>query len=461
MVKSTKCLLIFLSILFLVEIGRSSSITGASENGIKTAVFLSPMFELEPGSVVNRYYYDIDFPRGHIAVKSFDAEVVDEAGNSIPLYETYLHHWVVVNYYQNKGIKIPKYHSNVGFRKSDYIIKGNDGPCESELSQIFGLGSETRKTSTHVPDPYGIEFGNPAEIPNGYEEKWLLNVHAIDTRGAENMLGCAECRCDLYNVTVDEYGRNLDPNYIGGLRCCYDQTRCRLKEGFQSVKRSLFLKYTVKYVDWHCSIVPVRIYIFDVTDRWKKSDGINSTHICQVEYNVPAGVTGDGGINTKSVSIILPTGGNVVYGVAHQHTGGIGSTLYGEDGRVICSSLPMYGEGNEPGNEAGYIVGMSTCHPQPGSVTISDGETLTVVSNYSSGQGHTGVMGLFYILVADSDSSTKLNSSQHAPLGIHRKMLTANFIGVMVLLGVAVLAAVIGAHLRRNQRGHNYEPIMT
>ncbi|KAB2608802.1 hypothetical protein D8674_011970 [Pyrus ussuriensis x Pyrus communis] len=97
----------------------------------------------------------------------------------------------------------------------------------------------------------------------------------------------------------------------------------------------------------------------------------------------------------------MPTGVYVVYGVAHQHTGGIGSTLYGDDGRVLCSSIPIYGKGKEAGDEAGYIVGMSTCYPQPGSVKINDGETLTLVSNYSSAQTHTGVMDLFHILVAD------------------------------------------------------------
>jgi len=29
------------------------------------------------------------------------------------------------------------------------------------------------------------------------------------------------------------------------------------------------------------------------------------------------------------------------------------------------------------------------------------GETLTLESNYSSSRGHTGVMGLFYLLVAE------------------------------------------------------------
>lgn len=43
---------------------------------------------------------------------------------------------------------------------------------------------------------------------------------------------------------------------------------------------------------------------------------------------------------------------------------------------------------------------------------------------------------------------------------IHRKMLTFSFIGGIALLGVAVLAAVIVAY-QRNQRGDNYEPIMT
>lgn len=67
----------------------------------------------------------------------------------------------------------------------------------------------------------------------------------------------------------------------------------------------------------------------------------------------------------------------------------------------------MYGEGKEAGNEAGYIIGMSTCYPEPGSVRVEDGEVLTLESNYSSTQMHTGVMGLFYILVADPQPQPK------------------------------------------------------
>lgn len=272
-------------ILLLVISAQKSLAWLTNAYGLKSAVFISPKFVMEPGSVSNKFYYNIDLPRGHIAIKSFNAEVVDEAGNPVPLHETYLHHWAVVRYYQHEGTDVSKYKGDFGFYQSNFIVVKNAGICGNGLPQFFGLGSETRRTATHVPDPYGIEVGNPGEIPSGYEERWLLNVHAIDTRGAEDSLGCTECRCDLYNVTKDEYGRPLNQDYVGGLRCCYDETRCRLRKGFESGERSLFVRYTVKWVDWDSSILPVKIYIFDVTDKWKRSDEStqhSTKHDCQV-----------------------------------------------------------------------------------------------------------------------------------------------------------------------------------
>ncbi|KAL0342208.1 UNVERIFIED_CONTAM: hypothetical protein Scaly_1883400 [Sesamum calycinum] len=459
-----ECLLHYMSIVFLLFMVQSSQAQLRSENGVKTDVFLSPMFELEPGLVSNKVYYNIDFPRGHIAIKSFNGEVIDEIGNPIPLHETYLHHWAVERSYQRKGIDIPKHHDDLRFLRSDHITIMNSGVCDSALPQYFGLGSETRRTSTYVPDPYGIEVGNPADIPDGYEEQWALNVHAIDTRGAEDKLGCTECRCDLYNVTADEYGRALPLNYTGGFRCCYDSTRCRVKEGFEGVKRSLFLRYTVKYVDWDASIVPAKIYIFDVTDIWTKADesrGLKARHNCLVEYEVescPVGTANDDCIHSKISTFTWPTGGDVIYGVAHQHTGGIGSTLYGEGGRLICSSNPTYGTGDEPGNEAGYIVGMSTCYPSPGSVKIAAGETLTLVSNYSNSQRHTGVMGLFYILI--SDSSAKPDAILHAPAEAHKSRKISDFGWAVALFGVGLVVLAIFMFYAKRRRGDGYESII-
>ncbi|XP_059638819.1 uncharacterized protein LOC132281101 [Cornus florida] len=435
------------------------------ENGVKSSVFLSPKFVLEPGSVANKYYYGIDFPRGHIAIKSFNAEVVDEAGNPIPLHETYLHHWLAMRYYQPKSVEIPKYNDGLGcklFNQSDFNFSRNAGLCDCDgPTQYFGLGSETRRTATYVPDPYGIEVGNPAEIPAGYEEKWLMNVHAIDTRGVEDRLGCAECWCDLYNVTEDENGRPLKPGFTGGAICCYDQAQCRVREGFESPKRGLYMRYTVKWVDWNNFIVPVKIYIFDVTDTWKKLDDGVIGHNCPVEYDVDACTAtdeaNDGCIDTKRVSLSMPTGGNVIYSVAHQHAGGIGLTLYGEDGRVICHSTPTYGEGKEAGNEAGYIVGMSTCYPQPGSVKISDGETLVLESNYSSAKRHTGVMGLFYVLVADKVPQP--NPFLPALVEEHEKMTLPRSVWGIAFFGAAIAVAAAVAFRRKSEREEGYQSI--
>ncbi|XP_042500275.1 uncharacterized protein LOC122078376 [Macadamia integrifolia] len=426
----------------------------ANENVVKTDVFLSPKFELGPGQVADKFYYNIDFPRGHIAIKEFNGEVVDELGNSVPLHETYLHHWIVKRYYAPKGEKVHEGNGDQELHFSKNFAVRNAGTCQGRvLGQEFGIGSETRKTKVYVPDPYGIEAGNSMVIPKGFEERWLLNIHAIDTRGVVDRMGCTECRCDLYNITRDKAGWPLRPGYTGGLACCYDQVQCRMQEGFDNIKRSLYLRYTVKWVDWENSIVPVNIYIFDVTDTGERPAG-STRNGCQVEYDVASCVgncmENNGCVDTKKARIAMSDdGGEIIYGVAHQHSGGLGATLYGEDGRVLCSSLPIYGEGTEPGNEAGYVVGMSSCYPQPGTVKMSEKETLTLESNYNSTQKHTGVMGLFYILVADSPPRRMPSLLTF----IHDQV-------ALVFMGVTVAVVVAVGYLRRNRRESGYQSIL-
>ncbi|KAK2400624.1 stress up-regulated Nod 19 protein [Trifolium repens] len=298
---------------------------------VKTNVFLSPKIELSPGLVSNKIYYDVEFPRGHISLKSFNAELVDELGNSIPLYETYLHHWVVIRYHQPKNVT---QNSQEGI-----TFLRNNGFCQDDtLIQYYGLGSETRSTKTYIPDPYGIEVGNPSEISKGYVEKWLIVVHAIDTRGVEDRLGCNECKCELYNITKDENGKNLSSNYKGGLQCCPDGSKCKLKKGFSGPTQSIYLKYTVKWINWNSNyMVPAKIYIFDVTDTVKisnKSKAISLKHDCKVEYEVEpcskSNLNSSGCVDVKRTSFPMQSGGYVIYGVGHQHAGAIGSTLYGQ-----------------------------------------------------------------------------------------------------------------------------------
>ncbi|KAH0849698.1 hypothetical protein HID58_096168, partial [Brassica napus] len=437
--KMARCYLIISSLLLLLV---ALSISPSHSINIKSASFLSPKQVMTPGSVADPYLFDIDFPRGHIGLKGFDAEVVDQDGNPVPLHETYLHHWVVHPYYVRKGLNLSHLDTprNLG-SSPDYILVSNGGLCRNRVRQYFGLGSETRKTSTYVPDPYAIEIGNPEKVPDGYEFKWLLNIHAIDTRGVVDKQGCTECRCGLYNVTVDEYGRALEPGYKGGQDCCYDKTQCRLRNGFDSGNktRTVYLKYTVRWVDWDSSVLlPAKVYILDVTDSWERSEGStgdNQEHFCHVEYDVkPCKTKGDGCVDVKKKSLMMPFNGYIVYG----------------DGEVICSSMPKYGNGDEPGSEAGYIVGMSSCYPEP--VKVTNGETLSLEFNYSNVIGHTGVMGLFYILVAQQLPGPESFLQAHS-----------SSLGFLAFLAVtvAVVVLIVAVVYRRKDREDGYQSLST
>ncbi|XP_061370141.1 uncharacterized protein LOC133312884 [Gastrolobium bilobum] len=365
---------------------------------IKSATFVSKKFEMRPGGIVEKQMVDIDFPRGHVGIKSFDAELIDEEGNPVPLYETYLHHWFALRYFEN-----PK--STKSLKERSIFVR-NQGTCQGGvLPHYWGLGGESRGTTSNIPDPFAIEVGNPTEIPDGFEDKWFFNIMAIDTRGVQDRRGCSECRCDLINIKKEFLstkkgpdGKPLDPDYKGGVFCCDDNLQCKLREGFQAPTRRIALRYKIRWVDWDKFQVPVKVYILDSTDK-VRSNGSKTIHECKVEYMIPK----NGNSNSPHVqkaNIPMEKGGYLIYGTAHMHTGVVDATLYGQDGRILCTSTPKYGTGKEAGNEEGYAVGMSVCYPQPGTVKIDDGETLTLESRYKN-DFTIGAMGQFYIYLAE------------------------------------------------------------
>eukprot|EP00256_Glycine_max_P010852 XP_003522144.2 uncharacterized protein LOC100792489 [Glycine max] len=399
----SEVMILSLSIIVVLS-GTTYSIFLESENHIKSATFVSKSFEVGPGKIASKALYDIEFPKGHIGVKSFDAELVDEDGKSVPLYETYLHHWFAIKY--NENITMSRY-----IEQSHDISKGinytrNDGACRGFLlPHYWGLGGESRGTSSNLPDPFAVEFGNPKNIPHGFKEKWLFDIMVIDTRGAYSRKGCTECRCDLlnlpkdfYNVTRDINEQPLSLNYKGGLFCCKDNLQCKLRKGFHGPTRKLSLRYKIRWVDWDEHQVPLKFYILDTTDR-VRTNGSSTIHDCQAEYTIPRIGHGDFP-HVKKANIPMKKGGYLIYGTSHMHTGVVNATLYGQDGRVLCTSTPKYGTGKEAGNERGYLVGMSGCYPKPGSVEIKDGEILTLETRYQN-KFRTGAMGFFYIHLAE------------------------------------------------------------
>uniref|UniRef100_A0A0V0I8E9 Putative ovule protein n=2 Tax=Solanum TaxID=4107 RepID=A0A0V0I8E9_SOLCH len=103
---------------------------------------------------------------------------------------------------------------------------------------------------------------------------------------------------------------------------------------------------------------------------------------------------------------------------------------------------------------------MSTCYPRPGSIKISEGETVTLLSNYSNAQRHTGVMGLFYLLVAEP--SPKPNSILHSTDETGEIVILQNAIGALTaVFGIALLVGAAVIYQRRNQRDQEgYESIL-
>jgi hypothetical protein len=59
---------------------------------------------------------------------------------------------------------------------------------------------------------------------------------------------------------------------------------------------------------------------------------------------------------------------------------------------------------------------MSTCYPESGSVKIIDGEILTLKSIYNNTKEHTGIMGLFYLLVAEQLPYQQFRKSTHSSI---------------------------------------------
>ncbi|KAI4297334.1 hypothetical protein L6164_037228 [Bauhinia variegata] len=137
-------------------------------------------------------------------------------------------------------------------------------------------------------------------------------------------------------------GQPLPPGYKGGLQCCTDNAQCRLKEGYKGYNRTVYFKYTVEWIDMpDNSIIPIKIYISDVTDTVKilnSSNELNITHNCLIEYDIESCNTtqkhGSGCVNVTRTNFPMKRGGYVMYGVAHQHAWGVGSPFMDRMGEL-------------------------------------------------------------------------------------------------------------------------------
>lgn len=124
----------------------------------------------------------LTFPPGHIGIRSFFGELVDDFGNSAPLTDLYLHRWIVMKlqvanvadstsqqevtsdkfdslHMPRGAFESSSAHTAAANEASSIKLDPIAGMCESEaLEHWFGIGSETRHTPLSFPAPYAIRF---------------------------------------------------------------------------------------------------------------------------------------------------------------------------------------------------------------------------------------------------------------------------------------------------------------
>ena len=161
----------------------------------KTETFLSTGIKIRPGDVNNKFY-DVGSPAGSFATVDFNAELVYENGDPVPLTDVYLHHWIMFEFtIPTGGAKLVRQELQEAMRGSGahaYHVAGGKPlrvAAGREVRQGWAKGGETRHLNSTIPAPYGMVSGG-----EGLRTQWVLNVHGIDTRGAKNRMGCTECR---------------------------------------------------------------------------------------------------------------------------------------------------------------------------------------------------------------------------------------------------------------------------
>jgi len=80
-------------------------------------------------------------------------------------------------------------------------------------------------------------------------------------------------------------------------------------------------------------------------------------------------------------------------------------------GQLICESCPEYGTSstNEPGNEGGYVVGMTEDSRFDNPVQLEPGQEVTVTAVYDASQKYGGVMSILGIMFEGIDLRDECN----------------------------------------------------
>lgn len=400
---------------------------------------------------------------------------MDEEGNSLgsaALFDCYLHHY---GSFLAKKDDLQLFYTNVQAAGVSLSAAYGRAPAVNAMSHNLaamyklhtggkakgsavaggGSGAEARGTVHAYPAPYGLilEEGVNALVPM---------MHLINTRGSvaagEDYSRLAECPCssdriiDRTNGTIDgqipkvgfhcnaemtlegNSGCSLD-TYSHGLRCCEHDVFVSEKADRQAHPEvSIFgMKFTFYYE----AVTPVTVAMRAPHGFLDVTGSLGSPG--QVEYDIKQCAPGEECLHTavarQYLDVPMPgmfpaSGGvteqdradiaagrqvDIIYAVGHQHLGGaspLGIKLFKDStNELLCHSTPIYGRGDQAGDEKHYVVGMTSCIFGGAGPDNAGGkgtpprlrrdDVMRIESTYNSTNAHYGVMSLFFLQLAE------------------------------------------------------------
>merc|ERR550532_745132 len=235
---------------------------------VKSETFRSEALPLKAGEVAftnpAKTLLTFPTPGGEYSIVKFGvAEIVDEAGTSVPLSEVYLHHWLIFN--DNRP---------------------NLGVCGGYLKYNFGIGAESRGTPVEFPDGYGWVSDS--------SDVWGANIHIlrtvdlkVNTNSSQALKECIECWP----------GQGKPACHTASFACCTDGSFCPTNGVVQNTKNYYF-QYTVHYTTDLSIIKPLHVVVLDASN-------------CQVETNIEANDVNPWAITEHAWK--SPVKGNIVF----------------------------------------------------------------------------------------------------------------------------------------------------
>lgn len=325
---------------------------------------------------------------------------------------------------------------------------------------FIGFGSAAGAEYRHNPQKFQGDFRLILKQP----EVLSPTMHIINTNEHDNTTHWSlpkvspllECPCtpqrviNVHNGTID--GKKPDPpfrcspkfdatgnpschlsTYVGGWRCCEDgmflidtAKQCKNPDCSEKPIDEVHMEFTFHYEDAlpeHRNLEAAACC--DATGD-KNEEGFEN-----IEYDIPACPSGTPVDKCLHVAESVQSVGyfgqgfysrsdlvDLAFAAPHLHYAGMSLELIDhETNKTLCSvhNAPdnrggvMYGHGTSPGDEDGYLVGLTPCTWGNDAPRMRRDHLLRMRAVYNSTQHHTGVMSLWLMQVSPVSKATSTN----------------------------------------------------